>query len=83
MVTFCFAGTTENKRKERRDSFIKAVSASIKIIPSLGDPRTIIMPVESVWGAKYPDPGILRMSLGFEDLSGLQELISGALDKVL
>jgi len=83
MVTFGFHGQTENQKKERRDRFIKAVSDGIKVIPSLGDPRTIIMPVESVWGAKYPDPGIIRMSPGFEDWKGLQELICRALDNIL
>jgi cystathionine beta-lyase/cystathionine gamma-synthase len=24
------------------------------------------MPVEAVWGAKYPEPGLIRISLGFE-----------------
>jgi len=83
MVTFGFGGKSEKERKDRRDSFIKAVSGSIKIIPSLGDPRTIIMPVESVWGAKYPDPGIIRMSPGFEDWQEMKDTISGALDKAL
>ncbi len=83
MVTFSFSGQTDNQKKNRRDNFIKAVSDGIKVIPSLGDPATIIMPVESVWGAKYPDPGIIRMSPGFEDWQGLHGLISGALDKVM
>lgn len=82
MVTFGFGGSSESERKNRCCKFIKAVSDSIKIIPSLGDPRTIIMPVESVWGAKYPDPGIIRMSPGFEDLDILERIISGALDEV-
>ena len=81
MVTFSFRGPSENEKKSRRDRFIKAAANSIKIIPSLGDPRTIIMPVESVWGAKYPDPGIIRMSPGFEDWDGLEQIISGALDE--
>jgi len=25
------------------------------------------MPVEAVWGVKYPEPGMIRMSLGFEN----------------
>lgn len=82
MVTFGFGGSSESERKNRRYKFIKAVSDSIKIIPSLGDPRTIIMPVESVWGAKYPDPGIIRMSPGFEDRDILERIISEALDEV-
>jgi O-acetylhomoserine/O-acetylserine sulfhydrylase-like pyridoxal-dependent enzyme len=66
MITFDFAGRTEIGKKRNRDGFIKAVSEKIKIIPSLGDPKTILMPVESVWGAKYPEPGMIRLSVGFE-----------------
>ncbi len=61
---------TENrdlKKERRRDKFIKAVSDKIKLIPTLGDPRTILMPVESVWGEKYPEPGMIRLSAGFEE----------------
>lgn len=79
MVTIDFAGKSNEKKMARRDAFIKAVSDEIKIIPSLGDPQTIIMPVESVWGAKYPEPGILRISAGFEDTHTLETTIAQAL----
>lgn len=81
MVTFSFRGPSDNEKQNRRDRFIKAVAGSIRIIPSLGDPSTIIMPVESVWGAKYPDPGIIRMSPGFEDWNNLERIIAGALNE--
>jgi len=83
MVTVDFAGETREEKKNRRDIFIKSVSDEIKIIPSLGDPKTIIMPVESVWGAKYPEPGIIRISAGFEDTSLLESTIAEALKTVL
>jgi len=83
MVTFDFAGNTENEKKSRRDIFISAVSERIKIIPSLGDPKTILMPVESVWGAKYPEPGMIRLSVGFEDYTLLEDTIQEALDKTI
>lgn len=82
MVTVDFAGESNDEKKARRDVFIKTVSDEIKIIPSLGDPHTIIMPVESVWGAKYPEPGILRISAGFEDTSSLEATIAKALKAV-
>jgi cystathionine beta-lyase/cystathionine gamma-synthase len=37
------------------------------------------MPVEAVWGAKYPEPGMIRLSVGFEDYETLEKTISGAL----
>jgi cystathionine beta-lyase/cystathionine gamma-synthase len=83
MITFDFEGSTDNIRKKKRDSFIKTVSEKIKIVPSLGDPKTILMPVESVWGAKYPEPGMIRLSIGFENQDGLLKSISDALDKAV
>lgn len=81
MVTFDFNGNTEQEKKSKRDIFVKSVSEKIKIIPSLGDPKTILMPVESVWGAKYPEPGLIRLSVGFENFSGLEKIITEALYK--
>ncbi len=82
MITFDFDGSDNDEKRTRRDAFIKNVSHKIKLIPTLGDPRTILMPVEAVWGAKYPEPGMIRLSVGFEDYSELEENISkGLLDK--
>jgi len=80
MVTFDFAGRNKPEKKKRRDAFIKAVSDKIKLIPSLGDSKTILLPVESVWGSKYPEPGMLRLSAGFENTEVLKNTISSALD---
>lgn len=81
MITFDFNGNTDQDKKSKRDIFIRAVSDQIKIIPSLGDPKTILMPVESVWGAKYPEPGIIRLSVGFENCQELERIIRQALDE--
>ena len=67
MITFDFDGKDKNEKRSRRDKFIKLVSEKIKLIPTLGDPHTILMPVEAVWGAKYPEPGMIRLSVGFEE----------------
>jgi cystathionine beta-lyase/cystathionine gamma-synthase len=80
MITFDFDGKSDNEKKKRRDNFIKAVSEKIKLIPSLGDSKTILLPVESVWGAKYPEPGMIRLSVGFEDYSFLESTILDALN---
>jgi cystathionine beta-lyase/cystathionine gamma-synthase len=82
MVTFDFSGKNIAEKRKRRDHFIKAVSQKIRLIPSLGDPKTIILPVESVWGAKYPEPGMLRLSAGFEETKELINLIISSLAKV-
>jgi len=82
MITFDFDGEDDNDKRSRRDKFIQLVSEKIKLIPTLGDPHTLLMPVESVWGAKYPEPGMIRLSVGFEDFSELQAIISRALDRL-
>ena len=82
MITFDFDGKNPEHKRERRDRFIGLVSGEIKLIPTLGDPHTILMPVEAVWGAKYHEPGMIRLSVGFEDYKGLEELISSALNLI-
>ncbi len=82
MVTFDFTRKTAEEKRILRDKFINAVSERIRIIPSLGDPRTMLLPVESVWGAKYPEPGMIRLSAGFVDTGELSETITSALNTI-
>lgn len=82
MITFDFNGKDKNEKRGRRDKFIKLVSEKIKLIPTLGDPHTILMPVEAVWGTKYPEPGMIRLSVGFEEYSELEGTISKAMEKI-
>jgi len=82
MITFNFEGKDIDEKRNRRDKFIDLVSEKIKLIPTLGDPHTILMPVEAVWGKKYPEPGMIRLSVGFEEYSGLEDTLSNALEKI-
>lgn len=82
MITFDLKGRSKTEKAVKRDMFISEVSESIKLIPTLGDPDTILMPVEAVWGAKYPEPGMIRLSVGFEEYQGLENIISSALKKL-
>ena len=82
MITFDFDGKDTDEKRSRRDHFIKLVTDKIKLIPTLGDPHTILMPVEAVWGTKYPEPGMIRLSVGFEEYSYLEETISKAMEKI-
>ncbi len=79
MITFDFDGKDKSEKRNRRDKFIQLVSEKIKLIPTLGDPHTILMPIEAVWGVKYPEPGMIRLSIGFESYEDLYETISKAL----
>jgi len=75
MITFDLAGKTAEEKRANRDRFIAGVYPDIKLIPTLGDFHTILMPVEAVWGAKYPEPGMIRMSLGFEPWEEIESVI--------
>lgn len=80
MITFDLKGSTPEEKRKRRDRFIAAVSPEIRLIPSLGDFHTILMPVEAVWGAKYPEPGMIRLSIGFERRALLESVIRRGLE---
>lgn len=82
MITFDLKGDDEADKRNKRDKFITLVSDTIKLIPTLGDPQTILMPVEAVWGVKYPEPGMIRLSVGFEEYAVLEKTISGALEQL-
>jgi len=82
IITFDFRGTMTNEKKVVRDEFIRLVSEWIRVVPSLGDPDSIILPVESVWGAKYPEPGMIRLSAGFEETGKISGIISSALNSI-
>ncbi len=79
MITFDINGKSMEDKKGKRDKFIRSVSEKIKLIPSLGDSRSILMPVESVWGSKYPEPGMIRLSVGFENYDDLESTVLSAL----
>ncbi len=80
MVTFDLRGSTPEAKRKRRDRFIASVYPEIRLIPTLGDNHTILMPVEAVWGAKYPEPGMIRLSLGFENRDLLGSVIRRGLE---
>lgn len=80
IITFDLAGCSAEEKRSRRDSFIATLSGKIRLIPTLGDSHTILMPVEPVWGYKYPEPGMIRLSVGFEETGQLADTISRALD---
>ncbi len=81
MVTFDMAGESAGEKRALRDNFIGAVRPEIHLIPTLGDNRTILMPVEPVWGSKYPEPGMIRLSAGFEESEQLLAVIRRGLQQ--
>ncbi len=79
MITFDLAGASPEAKRKNRDRFIAAVYPEIRLIPTLGDNHTILMPVEAVWGTKYPEPGMIRLSVGYEKTDRLAEIIGRGL----
>jgi len=82
MITFDLAGKTPGEKREKRDLFIQAVSEYIHLVPTLGDTDTILLPIEPVWGEKYPVPGMIRLSAGIEPTEEITGIIRKALDKL-
>ncbi len=82
MVTFDLKGDTPKKKGEAASRFIKAVSGQIRLVPTLGDTRTMMLHVESVWGEKYPLPGMIRLSVGIENYERLEAAILKGLDQI-
>lgn len=79
MITFDLKGDNEKSKEQARDKFISAVAEYIPLVPSLGNSESILLPVEAVWGKKYPLPGMIRLSVGIEPYEKLEEAILSAL----
>ena len=82
MVTFDIKGRNANEKTVRRDAFINRLSGSIDLVPTLGDTDTILLPIEPVWGDKYPLPGMIRFSAGIEDTDQLVKMVKDTLDTI-
>ncbi|MDE5422901.1 PLP-dependent transferase [Ancylomarina sp. DW003] len=82
MLTFDIKGDSDTDKREKCNRFIAALEDTIPLVPTLGEVDTILLPVEPVWGAKYPLPGVIRLSVGIENIDKLKDLIGGALDQL-
>ncbi len=80
MITFEIKGKDKTEQRVRLDAFIERVSDHFPLVPSLGDVETTVLPVEAVWGEKYPFPGMIRLSTGIEDTGYIKDILLNALD---
>jgi cystathionine beta-lyase/cystathionine gamma-synthase len=65
------------------DAFVAAAKGHIDYIPTLGDNQSIMMHVPSNFGAdKYPYPGMMRLSVGFEPYEALEAATLAALSAI-
>lgn len=63
------------------DLFLEKASDVVWYTPTLGDPETILLHCLTVWGEeRFPYPGMLRLSVGFEAYEPLEKGIVNALD---
>lgn len=81
MITFDLCGENNEAKRKAADRFIATVSENIRLVPTLGDVDTTLLPVEPVWGARYPHPGMIRLSVGIERFEDLEATILNALHR--
>lgn len=79
MVTFDLQGMDNKQKADRCNAFIHRLADSIPLVPTLGDADSILMPIEPVWGDRYPFPGMVRLSVGIESPERLIDLLDQAL----
>ncbi len=80
IITFDIAGKNREEKQKRCNQFINLVKDKIPLVPTLGDADTILMPIEPVWGDRYPFPGMIRLSVGIEPTDKLLGFVGQALD---
>ncbi|WP_461630510.1 hypothetical protein [Labilibaculum euxinus] len=61
---------------------ITSLEETIPLGPTLGEVDTILLLAEPVWGAKYLLPGVIRLSVGIENIEKLKGWIGEALGKM-
>lgn len=83
MITFDLKGNGPADKGEAAGRFIGAVSARIPQVPTLGDTATTLLHVESVWGEKYPLPGMIRLSVGIEKYEEIEAAVIDGLSRSL
>lgn len=82
IVTFDIKGKDWAEKETRCKRFIEILAHQIPLVPTLGDADTILMPIEAVWGDKFPFPGMIRLSVGIEDVTKLISSIKSALEQL-
>jgi cystathionine beta-lyase/cystathionine gamma-synthase len=82
IITFDIDGEDNEIKRNRCNDFINIISNDIPLVPTLGDAETILMPIEPVWGDKFPFPGMIRLSVGIESIDRLKDVIGKALNSI-
>lgn len=65
------------------DLFVEKISESVSYTPTLGDAESTLIHVPTVFGEeKYPFPGMIRFSVGFEPYEEIETSVMHALDGI-
>ena len=79
MISFEIAGKDDEDKKQRVIEYLKKSKDDIPIIPTLGETRTMQIPIYAVWKDRSPSPSYIRLSVGIENI----ELLKMRFDKAL
>ncbi len=82
MITFDLKGKHNEEKADKMNKFLAATAGELALIPTLGHAETIVLPVAAVWGAKYPLPGMLRLSVGIEPYEQIEAIFEKALNAI-
>lgn len=82
IITFDIAGSSFEDKQHKCSKFISLLHDEIPLVPTLGDTETTLMPIEPVWGDKFPYPGMIRLSVGVENVDTLISIIKKALENL-
>lgn len=82
VITFDLAGDTNEEKAVACEKFITATQETIPLVTTLGEADSILLPVEAVWGQKYPYPGMIRLSVGIENYPKLESIFLNVLDSL-
>jgi cystathionine beta-lyase/cystathionine gamma-synthase len=66
------------------DLFVEKISGSVSYTPTLGDAESTLIHVPTVFGEeRYPFPGMIRLSVGFEPYEEIEKSVIHALDGIV
>lgn len=82
MITFYLKGDSEADKEQKCNQFVEELQDDIPLVPTLGEADTILLPIEAVWGAKYPEHGAIRLSVGIEEYEELELKIFNVLSQL-
>jgi len=79
MISFEITGKNDDDKKQKVIEYLQKSKDDIPIIPTLGETRTMQMPIYAVWKDRSPSPSYIRLSVGIENIEQLKKKFDKAL----